>query len=200
MSKGLTRKQETFVEAFVETGVGAEAARQAYDIPSENKQLAAVIASENLRKPEITQAVAERIKTREELADEAEESLLTAVRLDYFVFPKSMDDEEIEEHVEAQGLTCINVRRSEKGKLAFYAIPDGAARGKGLEIFHKVRGSFAPDKHLNVNVEVEASPDVEEAARILNEHFKGTSLTGNGEAPRLVGTQAQDQERSGNTD
>lgn len=161
----LTRKQKVFVDAVVETGNGTAAAMQAYDTNKPN--VAAVIASENLRKPNVMEAIQSRITP--EMVDEAHVSLLGAVRLDYFVFGKHMTDEEIKEHVESVGLTCINIRPSEKGKLAFFALPDGAARGKAIELYHKVHGTFAPEKKLTVHVEAQAiDPRIRELARKLN--------------------------------
>ena len=76
-----------------------------------------------------------------------------------------MSDEEITAHVEAQGLTVLNIRPSDKGKLAFFSLPDGASRSKGIEIFHKVEGSFAPDKHITLNVDVEFLAHIGDALR-----------------------------------
>jgi hypothetical protein len=164
MTAKLTRKQKKFVEAMVDTGNGTQSALVAYD--TESPTTAAVIASENLTKPNIVEALAERLS--EELVIESHESLLTAVKLDYFVFPKLMSDEEIKEHVEAQGLTVINVRPSEKGKLAFFSLPDGQSRGKGIELYHKIMGTFAPDKHAHLHIHKEPSEKVKELARKLN--------------------------------
>jgi hypothetical protein len=164
----MTRKKAKFVDAFIATGVKAEAARQAFDIDPENKGLAASIGHEYMTKPEIQEEIARRITPQ--MVDEAHASLLTAVRLDYFVFPKSMSDDEIKGHVEANGLTCVNIRPSDKGKLAFFSLPDGASRGKGIELFHRVMGTFAPDKsvHLNVNTTTEPTERIKELAKKLN--------------------------------
>lgn len=167
MEQKLTRKQEIFVEGVIEHGNGTQAALAAYD--TENPRVAASIASENLTKPDIIEAITSRITP--EMVDEAHSSLLTAVRLDYFVFGKHMTDEEITSHVEAQGLTCINIRPSEKGKLAFFSLPDGAARGKGIELFHKIHGSFAPDKVLHAHVHQQLDPRIEALADKLNERL-----------------------------
>ena len=54
----LTLKQERFVEAYLATGNGTEAARQAGyspNVPSE-------IAYENLRKPQIKEAIAQKLR------------------------------------------------------------------------------------------------------------------------------------------
>lgn len=166
MEAKLTRKKKVFVDALVETGVGSEAARRAYDIDPKNTHLAAVIASENLTKPDIQRALAERIT--DDMLNEAHQSLLTAVRLDYFVFPKYMEDAEITAHVETNGLTCINIRPSEKGKLAFFTLPDAAARGKGVELGYKLKGSFAPEKHAHLHVHEEVSPRIRDLAKKLN--------------------------------
>lgn len=165
MEPKLTRKQKVFVDAVVETGNATAAAQLAY--PDTTYGTQRVIASENLAKPNIMEAIASRITP--EMVDEAHESLLGAVKLDYFVFGKHMSDEEIKEHVESVGLTCINIRPSEKGKLAFFSLPDGQARGKAIELYHKVHGTFAPEKKLTVHVEAQAiDPRIRELARKLN--------------------------------
>jgi len=170
MAKKLTRKQSVFVDAFLATGVGAQAAKKAYDITTVDPQkadiTAASIGHENLIKPHIQEEIAKRITP--EMVESAHQSLLDAVRLDYFVFSKSMSDEEIESHVTAQGLTCINIRQTEKGKMAFFSLPDGASRGKGIELYHKVHGTFAPDKTINVNVDVAPNDRIKNLANKLN--------------------------------
>lgn len=189
VKKRLTRKQRKFVDEFVSTGNGTQAALEAYDTTKPN--VAAVISTENLKKPNVQHELTERLSL--EMVEEAHESLLSAVRLDYFVFPRSMSDEEITEHVEAQGLTVLNIRPSDKGKLAFFSLPDGASRGKGIELYHKVKGTFAPDKSINVNVEVEASEEVKRAAQFLNEHYRHlNSGASNGVVSGDVGSQTQD--------
>lgn len=191
MANKLTRKRKVFVETFVETGVAAEAAREAFDIDPENHQLAASMGHEYLSKPEIQQAIAEKTKEREAMVEEAHDSLLTAVRLDYFVFPKAMSDEEIIGHLTSVGLITINIRPSDKGKLAFFSLPDGAARSKGIELHHKVKGTFAPDKHVNVNVEVETSASIKELTKRLNEIHRST---GQQTAPAPVQSNGQGTE------
>ena len=79
-TNGLTRKQKNFVEGVVEHGNGTKAALEAYD--TDSPAVASVIASENLSKPMIVEAIASRITP--EMVDEAHESILTAVKLDYF--------------------------------------------------------------------------------------------------------------------
>lgn len=68
--------------------------------------------------------------------------LLDQKRIEYFVFPKKMDDKEIRGHVEAAGLTLIVTRESDKGKMAFYSVPDAQAKSKALEMAYKLKGKF----------------------------------------------------------
>ncbi len=55
MARRLTLKQRKFVQKFVETGNGSQAAMQAYN--TTNPNVAKVIASENLTKPNIRHAI-----------------------------------------------------------------------------------------------------------------------------------------------
>lgn len=167
----LTNKQKKFVETYLETGVGSVAARAAYDIPEENKSLAASVASENLTKPYIVEAI--RKGQKDSQIEEAFQKLISLKRLDYFTFPLSMSNQEIEEHVEAQGITVLNIRESERGKLAFFAIPDGQALGKALDIWAKVAGAYAAEKHVNLNLNSEVNyeevdPEIKRLAKQLN--------------------------------
>lgn len=58
-TRRLTKKQLGFTKDFIETGNGTEAALRNYDVEDENT--AAVIASQNLRKPAIAEAIAEAL-------------------------------------------------------------------------------------------------------------------------------------------
>ena len=55
----LTLKQQAFVQERILSKSGTEAAMKAYDIPPTDKNMAAVIASQNLRKPAVAEAIAE---------------------------------------------------------------------------------------------------------------------------------------------
>jgi len=164
--EGLTRKQKGFVKDYLNGEPGVKAALNNYD--TKDYDTAAVIASENLRKPQVINAIQEALP--DELLAEKHLSLLEQTKIDYFVFPKYMTDEEIVEHVEdSTGIKVLNVRESEKGKMAFYALADATARGKALEMAYKLKGSFAADKHMNLNVDVEYN---QEAAQEFDEWRK----------------------------
>lgn len=164
MTAKLTKKQKIFVDEYIATGNGTQSALKAYD--TDAPTVANAIAVENLQKPLIQNALIDLLD--DDLLGEVHREMLKQVRLEYFVFPKSMSDEEIKSHVEAQGLTVINVRPSEKGKLAFFSLPDAHARGKALELAYKIKGTFAPEKRV-VAVITEPSDKIKELARKLNQ-------------------------------
>lgn len=88
--------------------------------------------------------------------------LLNQKKLDYFVFPKAMTDEEIQEHVESAGLEMIVIKHSDKGKLAFYSINDAMSQQKAVDMAYKLKGSYADtdkggNKILIVNVSGETT-------------------------------------------
>lgn len=78
----------------------------------------------------------------DDLLSSHHKELLEQRRIEYFVFPKKMEDEEIKAHVLAAGLKVIVIRESDKGKLAFYSISDPQARSKALEMAYKLKGKF----------------------------------------------------------
>ena len=47
-------------------------------------------------------------------------------------------------------------------------------RLKASEMVFKVHGDYAPEKHVNLNVEVEASEEIKELTQRLNEIHRGT--------------------------
>lgn len=51
-------------------------------------------------------------------------------------------------------------------------VPDFATRHKYLDSAYKKKGSYAPEKHVNVNFEAKTNPVVEELANKLNELLK----------------------------
>ncbi len=130
MTQKLTRKQKIFVNKYVETGNGTQAALEAYDIDpngSDPEKTASVIAVENLGKPSVRNALLEA------LPDE----LLSKV------------------HFEG-----LNATRGEE--------PDFAVRHKYLDTAYKIKGSYAPEKHVSINVDVEPNQRIIDLANKLN--------------------------------
>lgn len=141
MSRKLTRKQQKFVSAFVETGVGAQAAKKAYDIEPHQDDVAAAIGYENLRKPQIQEAIQEALP----------DDLLRKVHLEGLFATKGIYAE-------------VNGRPERVDEDA-----DFPTRAKYLDLAYKVKGSYAPEKHVNVNVKVEPDERIVELAKRLNQ-------------------------------
>lgn len=167
ISKKLTHKQRKFVKEFVATeGNGTQAALAAYD--TNDAHVAAAIASENLTKPAILNAL------ENALPDE----LLAKIHREGLFSTKPIYDKE----------------GSLIGEDA-----DFNARHKYLETAYKLKGSFAPEKRLNVNVEVEASPVINDLTKKLNDIYRSgepihqrASGSSDGGTSGTVGTQAPD--------
>lgn len=88
----LTERQRRFVEAFIETGNAAEAARRA----GYSKKTAYSIGNENLKKPEIKYAIDQRMKEIEEGKTATPEEIIQFLS-------QSMRGEIIEEVVAVEG-------------------------------------------------------------------------------------------------
>lgn len=147
----LTKKQKGFVKDYLETGNGTQSALKNYD--TKDYKTASVISAENLDKPSIQEAIksiAEQIPD-EDLV-EKHRSLLKQKQLAYFTFSKEMSDGEIITHVNEAGFEVIVIRPSDKGKLAFYSIDDAQAISKGLDMAYKIKGTYAPEKSINLDI------------------------------------------------
>lgn len=143
----LSKKEKGFIKDYIKTGNGTKSVMNNYDVKNEN--VAGVIASENLRKPKIQETIA-RYGDRfsdEELAQH-HKKLLNQKQKSYFVFPKSMEDEEIIDKVNKAGFEVIVISPGDKGKYAFYSIDDAVAVKSGLDMAYKIKGTYAPEKKI----------------------------------------------------
>lgn len=120
----------------------------------------------------------------------AHKQLLEHKQLAYFTFPKSMDDTEITEHVESVGVKVIVIRPSDKGKLAFYYTEDANAKKTGIDMAYKLKGKYAPEKVVSLNVDIETDENLDEITNRLNDLYKGTSISGDGGVASVMGTEA----------
>lgn len=193
----LTKKQRGFVRDYVLTENGVQAALKNYDVA--DYKTAAVIASENINKPYVKEAIEEVKRTvaealTDELLLEKHLALLDQARFDYFTFPKKMSDEEVEEKVNAVGMELVVIQDGEKGRYAFYKTIDAAARKSGLEMAYKLKGSYAPEKSVSVNIDVEADSTVKELTERLNAIHRGNGVPSHGGTSGSVGTEIQNQE------
>jgi len=78
--------------------------------------------------------------------------LFDSKRIDYFSFPKTMEDEEIIQHIESVGIKVITVRPSDKGKLAFYSCPDAQAVRAAIDMANKLRGLYVDKLDVTGNL------------------------------------------------
>lgn len=111
----------------------------------------------------------------DEKLSKAHEELLEQKKIEYFVFPKKMEDEEIKGHVESAGLRLIVIRESDKGKLAFYSIADAQAKSKALEMAYKLKGKFADESKPpqgTVNYNIIFSGPVQEKVKVIDAEIK----------------------------
>ncbi len=143
MAEKLTKKQKEFVKEYAKTGNGTKSALKVYDTNDEST--ASSIAHENLRKPEIQQAL-------QTIADKIPDELLEEVHLDGLKAGKTIYKN--------------NVSTGEIEEVGYEA--DYATRHKYLDTAYKLKGVYAPDKSVNVNVELGDGLKKEERDALLS--------------------------------
>lgn len=190
LPNGLTVKQWGFVQDYAATGNGTQAALANYD--TDDVDTAKSIACENLTKPYVAKTLAEMFS--DEKLREKHDELLGMKKFDYFVFSKDIEDEEIIEHVNAIGIEVVNIRPTEKGKMVFYHAADAVTQKAALDMAYKLKGSYAPEKSINVNIEAEDDGTIKSLTAQLNALHRGTSQSGHGGSSSTMGGEAQDQE------
>ncbi len=144
----LTKKQRGFVKDYVKTENGTQSAMKHYNV--KNETVASSIATENLRKPLIQEAI-------KSIADRIPNELLEKVHLEGLeaekkVFKNNNATGEIEE-VSSE--------------------PDHAVRHKYLDSAYKLKGVYAPEKAVNLNIEAEiTNPAATQLAKEYEEKLK----------------------------
>jgi len=71
---------------------------------------------------------------------------------------------------------------------------DVQAVSKGLDMAYKLGGDYAPDRTLNVDVTVDASPEIKELATKLNAIYGSSDIGSDGIVPSPMGDKAPDKE------
>ncbi len=193
-AKRLTKKETAFVKEFAATGNGVQSALKAYD--TDNYSVAGSIASENLQKPKIVLALEEALN--DELLQEKHLELLNASRLDHMVFatgPRNekeraeyiqsdirkaqekgyeykeiehVTDEDIREMLADVNCQVRRIVHRETARDVYFWSADNMARDKALDKAYKIKGKYAPEKHVSVNITVDASDRVKDLAKKLN--------------------------------
>jgi len=130
----LSRKQKGFVKDIVKGKTGVEAALNNYD--TTDNVTARSIASENLTKPNIVKAI------QDYLPDE----LLAQVHLEGLLATK------------LSGTGGMKLSMGADGEVSEFGhsdleVPDYATRHKYLDSAYKLKGSYAAEKHLTVNMD-----------------------------------------------
>ena len=166
MKKKLTKREQGFVKD-VASGISAsQAVKNNFNIKANNS--ASAYAHKLKKKPKVVKrllSIADSIPDK--LLLEKHEGLLEQKELAYFVFARSIKDEEIEEHMEANGLDLIVIRPTDKGKMAFYSIPDANAIKAGLDMAYKLKSSYAPEKQETI-IKVEKLEEIQNSLKTLS--------------------------------
>lgn len=223
----LTKKQKGFIRDYVRTGNGTKAALNNYD--TDKPEVANAIAVENLQKPliqETIKSVAEYFS--EEFLAQKHLQLLNSTRIDHLVFPLGPDidegdpsegppsgasvpeafkdrtkltDQEITSMLAEVNCTVRQIVHGETARHVYFWSADNRALRDALDMAYKLKGTYAPEKRVNVNIEAEADDIVKALADKLNhEIYEGTDKPSDGTLPHPVDDQAQAQERDGGAD
>lgn len=140
MSDRLSKKEKGFVKSIVAGDNGTQAALKNYDAKNEN--IAANIASTNLRKPKIIKAI-------KSIADKLPDADLLKVH--------------------KEGLKAIKTEGT-------VVTPDYAVRHKYLDSAYKIKGTYAPEKSINLNLTQEIkSPEAIAKAKAFDEWYEKQS-------------------------
>lgn len=142
MATNLTRKQRNFVNEVAITGNATQAALKVYD--TDSYMTAANIASENLNKPKIINALEEALP------------------------------DELLAKIHREGLYATKPIYNDDGDI-IAEDADFNARHKYLDSAYKLKGRYAAEKHVNLNVDVEASPEILDLTKKLNELYRDTN-------------------------
>lgn len=152
----LSKKQEGFVNDYIETGNGTKAALNNYDV--KNERVAASIACENLTKPYIVDAIEEKKRS---IAEQIPDDLLVQKHLELL-------NAEVKVRVKEKGAIVI-----EQESIDTYSI------SKGLDMAYKLKGTYAPEKNLTLNVNVEVSDKIKAIAKKAEEELIKEELGNN---------------------
>lgn len=167
MKNKLTKKERGFVRDYANSENGTQSVLKNYD--TKDPKTASVIAVENLAKPRIQQAL-EVVKRS--LAERIPDDLL--------------------EKAHIEGLKATAIRFTPEGEQL--DVPDFATRHKYVDSGYKLKGAYAPEKSVSINVNVEDTDEIKRLAYQLNSLHRGTSEPSDGALPSSVGEEAQDQE------
>lgn len=169
-TKRLSHKQKGFIKDIAGGMTGTQAALNNYD--TKDERVAAVIASENLTKPNIVNALADAFP--DELLKNKHLELLNASRLEHMVFPtfnsdsdegqdeefddleelenkgekfgEQLTDAQIRELLASVNCTVRKIVHGEQARHVYFWAADNQAQDKALDKAYKIRGLYAAEK------------------------------------------------------
>lgn len=147
MGDKLTKQDKGFVEEVITTGNATQAVKNNYGIEDDN--YAGVKGHDLLRKPKIQQAI-------QSLAERIDEDKLFEV---------------LNEGLEAGKTIYKNNNATKQVEEVGYEA-DYAVRHKYLDSALKIKGSYAPDKNINININQEMTPEAKARAEAFDVWFK----------------------------
>lgn len=148
MSDKLTKRQKGFVKDYIISENGTDAAEKNYN--TKDRYSASSIAVDNLKKPHIIEAI-------QSIAESIPDSLIVEKHLALL---------NKKEKVTKNNMTTGEIDVIDTGEI------DVGAVSKGLDMIYKIKGTYAPDKNINLNINQEQSPDQLAKAQLFNEWFK----------------------------
>lgn len=154
----LSKKQKGFIKDVIRTGDPTLAALNNYDIESDNpKNVAAAIAHENLEKPNIAKAI----------ADALPDNLLAKVHLEGLYATKRSGTGGMKMTIGTDG-KVNDLGHTEIDE------PDYAVRHKYLDSAYKIKGTYAPEKSVNLNINENSrnNPELESLREQFNQKAK----------------------------
>lgn len=172
----LSIKQQRFVRDVVATGEPTEAAARNYKV--KNRITASVIASENLKKPYIADAIMRALD--DETLAKKHEQLLHAATLEKLWFHEDDTEEDIKAVVAKMPgyeLLHIVVKRGKRGRkdvvesvYAYVKGPDNVAQDKALDKAYKIKGTYAPEKKVELHAYMIEEEDRKRIDNILEDN------------------------------
>jgi hypothetical protein len=177
--KRLSHKEKGFISDIAKGETGVQAVLNNYD--TEDYHTAGAIASENLKKPRIIQALADAFP--DELLQKKHLELMNASRLDHMVFPtgprnesekesyiakdkqkaitegkeyreiEHITDDDIRDMLESVNCTVRRIVHRDTARDVYFWSADNMARDKALDKAYKIRGSYAAEKIAGPNGE-----------------------------------------------
>jgi len=88
----------------------------------------------------------------EDLLGQAHAALLGLKELKQTPFFYKLPDDQVRAIVESQGFTFISAKRFMTNAYVYFTVPDGNAMKSALDMAYKLRGSYAPEKSVNLNL------------------------------------------------